>query len=143
VTVESVQPRLNRRVLLAALSALALGNVAATAEPQTVPVRVVMVEDVGCRFCAAWEREVGMVYDKSLEGQFAPLQRVRRGAPELANLAKPATFTPTFIVMQGSTEKGRITGYPGESYFWEELKEILLGLGFGATQPSQHGNRGP
>jgi hypothetical protein len=130
-----VNARINRRVLFGVLAAFTLTKAPALADPPVANVRVIMLEEVGCRFCAAWDHDVGKVYEKSAEGKFAPLVRVRRGAPELANLTKPAIYTPTFIVMQGDMEKGRITGYPGESYFWEELKEILTGLGFGATQP--------
>ncbi len=105
----------------------------AHAEP-AARVRVIMMEEPGCRFCAAWDRDVGRIYAATPEGQFAPLLRVRRGAAELKGLTKPAIYTPTFIVMTGDKEAGRITGYPGESYFWEELKVILTDLGYGASK---------
>lgn len=92
-------------------------------------VRVLMVEEAGCRFCERFDAEVGPAYPKSAEGRFAPLVRVGRNAPELDGL-KPAPFTPTFIVLRDGQEAGRITGYPGEVFFWQELAELLVTIGF-------------
>lgn len=92
-------------------------------------VRLLMVEEAGCRFCALWDAEVGSAYARSPEGRFAPLKRVGRDAPELEGL-RPAPFTPTFIVLRNGEETGRITGYPGEIWFWQELADILVKIGF-------------
>lgn len=97
-------------------------------------VRLVMVEAPGCRFCAQWHAEIGPAYPDSPEGRFAPLVRVGRDAPELKAL-KRVTFTPTFIVMRGNSEAGRLAGYPGKDYFWDELREVLAPAGF-ANEPS-------
>jgi hypothetical protein len=88
------------------------------------PLRLIMVEVTGCRFCMKWNADVGTSYAKSREGTAAPLLRVKPGAPELAAFA-PVVYTPTFIVAEGGKEIGRITGYPGESFFWEELAALL------------------
>lgn len=92
-------------------------------------VRLIMVEEVACRFCRQWTAEIEPGYGKTAEGRFAPLTRVTRGDPEVRNLA-PITHTPTFIVLQGGEELGRITGYPGADYFYEELRVILAAAGF-------------
>jgi hypothetical protein len=91
----------------------------------SAPLRLIMVEEVGCRFCMRWDADVGTAYAHSWEGAVAPLQRVKRNAPELAGFA-PVVYTPTFILAGQGREIGRITGYPGESFFWEELA-VLLG----------------
>lgn len=93
------------------------------------PVRLVMVEEPGCRFCRQWDAEIAPGYRKSAEGRFAPLKRVRRGAPEIKGLA-PVVYTPTFLVMRSGEELGRITGYPGAEYFYSELRPILAAAGF-------------
>lgn len=111
--------------LILLLLAVGLGG-PATAEP----TRLVMVEEAGCRFCMQWDREVGRVYARTREGRIAPLARVGRDAPELRGL-RPAVYTPTFILMRGAREVGRITGYPGESWFWEELGDLLRMAGHG------------
>jgi hypothetical protein len=97
------------------------------------PVRLIMVEEAGCRFCASWDADVGGAYETSDEGRFAPLLRVARNAPVLASL-KPAAFTPTFILVKGEAEVGRITGYPGATYFWQELDELLGRAGYEAAR---------
>jgi hypothetical protein len=92
-------------------------------------VRLVMVEEPGCRFCRQWDAEIAGGYRKSAEGRFAPLKRVRRGDPVIKGLA-PIVYTPTFVVMRSGEELGRITGYPGAEYFYGELRPILAVAGF-------------
>ena len=92
-------------------------------------VRLIMVEEPGCRFCRQWDAEIAPGYRKSAEGRFAPLKRVRRGAPEIKGLA-PVVYTPTFLVIRSGEELGRITGYPGAEYFYGELRPILAAAGF-------------
>ncbi len=88
-----------------------------------------MVEEKGCRFCKKWDAEIGRAYPKSAEGRFAPLKRVRRGAADIKGF-NPVVYTPTFIVVRSGEEVGRITGYPGQDYFWSELTPILSAAGF-------------
>jgi hypothetical protein len=109
---------------LAALAAPPPGDA-----PARAAVRLIMVEEVACRFCRQWEAEIEPGYGKTPEGRFAPLMRVTRGAPEIRRLA-PVVYTPTFIVLRGDDELGRITGYPGADYFYEELRVILAAAGF-------------
>ena len=116
-------------LVLAGLCSATGLHAAANAGPKPAGIRLIMVEDPSCRFCRRWNAEVGGIYATSPEGRFAPLQRVRREAPELAGL-KPVVFTPTFILARGEQELGRIAGYPGMSFFWEELDELLKGAGF-------------
>lgn len=97
---------------------------------------LVMVEEAGCRFCRKWDGDIGPIYPQSPEGKFAPLKRVKRGASELAVFG-PVVFTPTFILVRENKELGRITGYPGESYFWEELAPILVEAGFKGEQTNK------
>jgi thioredoxin-related protein len=118
-------PALLMALLLAAIVGPA-GPSAAVAGPE---VRLIMVEEPGCRFCKRWEADIGGSYARSSEGRFAPLKRVRRGASEIAGLA-PVVYTPTFIVVRADQEVGRITGYPGPEYFWVELDPILSSAGY-------------
>ena len=92
-------------------------------------MRLIMVEEPGCRFCRKWDAEIAPGYPRSAEGRFAPLKRVRRGARELRGLA-PIVFTPTFVIMRSGEELGRITGYPGADYCYSELRPILSAAGF-------------
>jgi hypothetical protein len=92
-------------------------------------VRLIMVEAPNCIYCRKWDAEIGKSYAKSDEGHFAPLTRVLRDSPILKDFT-PAIFTPTFIVVRGTEEVGRITGYPGHIFFWEELHPILVAAGY-------------
>lgn len=95
-------------------------------------IRLIMVEEKGCRFCRLWDAQIGRAYPKSAEGRFAPLKRVRRGAPEIRGF-NPVVYTPTFIVVRSGEEIGRVTGYPGQDYFWSELTPILSAAGFASS----------
>ncbi|MCW5744686.1 MAG: hypothetical protein KIT36_00615 [Alphaproteobacteria bacterium] len=81
---------------------------------------LVMYHSKGCAWCAAWDRQVGTVYDKTAEARVLPLRRV--DADHDGNggvrLAKPVEYTPTFVIVSCGRELGRITGYPGEDHFW-------------------------
>ncbi|ULB11430.1 thioredoxin family protein [Cereibacter azotoformans] len=103
---------------------LALGAAPAAAE-----LRLMMIEQPGCVWCEAWDREVAPVYDRTAEGQAAPLvrQQLRADLPEGVSLARPATFTPTFVLTEDGHEVGRIEGYPGDSFFWALLGQMLAG----------------
>lgn len=104
-------------------------------------VELVMVEQPGCHYCEQWDREIGPIYPKAAVGQFAPLRRaqLRKGAPEGITYARPARFTPTFILVDDTgTEVFRIEGYPGESFFWEILETRLAEIaGFDPTNTPQ------
>ena len=90
---------------------------------------LLMIDDLGCPYCARWDAEVGGAYAKSAEGQFAPLDRRRRGQSLPAKVG-PVAHTPTFIVLRDGAEVGRITGYPGAHFFWPMLDAILARVGF-------------
>ncbi|MCH9765959.1 MAG: hypothetical protein K0U34_08215 [Alphaproteobacteria bacterium] len=94
-------------------------------------VRLVMVAIVGCPFCLRWERRVGHAYPTSAQGKFASLIRVKLGAQGLTKF-RNIKYTPTFLVLNGQEEIGRISGFPGAEPFWEELDEILVKHGFEA-----------
>lgn len=87
-------------------------------------LRLVMVAINGCPFCLRFEREVEPQYAQSAEGRIAPLVKVKIGALSLKRFGD-IKVTPTFLVLQGTIEIGRIAGYPGRDGFWLEIAEIL------------------
>ena len=115
-------------VVAAALMLAAFAMASPTAAGNRSAVTLIMVDDPACRFCQKWNEAVGAGYAKSPEGEAAPLKRVPREAPELHGLA-PVIYTPTFIVMDGGREVGRISGYSGASYFYADLRDILTRAG--------------
>ena len=92
-----------------------------------VATELLMVERQGCPYCIAWKKEVGPAYPHTDMGAFAPLRiiDIRDGAPEGVRFARPAMFTPTFILIKDGAEIGRIEGYPGEDFFWGLLEKML------------------
>lgn len=93
---------------------------------------LIMFETEGCEWCERWHAEIGPVYPLTPEGKFAPLRRVEIADDLPADLAgfEGIYFTPTFVVLDGGKEVGRIIGFPGEDFFWGLLGEILKKHGF-------------
>lgn len=89
--------------------------------------QLVMMEEAGCSWCDKWREEIGVIYHRTKEGRAAPLRRVdvHGRMPKDLSFLKPAYFTPTFILVAGGREIGRIQGYPGEDFFWPMLVELL------------------
>ncbi len=110
----------------AAVTGTAAGPGAAAADPAQ-GVRLMMVEEVGCVWCARWNADIGGYYDRTEEGKRAPLWRhnLRAPLPAGIHLDRPPRYTPTFVLLQGGREIGRIEGYPGEDFFWGMLDRIL------------------
>lgn len=116
--------------MLRALALLPLA-LAAFAAPAAAELRLLMVEQPGCAYCARWDAEIAPIYPMTSEGQAAPLDRVQlRGPyPEGIALGPRPVFTPTFILVQNDREAGRIEGYPGEDFFWGLLARMLAETG--------------
>lgn len=112
-----------RRAIYAGLVMIAVAARASAAE-------LVMLEQDACPWCARWNREIGDIYPKTEEGRRAPLRRVdiHDPMPEDLSFVQPEIFTPTFVLVDGGREIGRIRGYPGEDFFWALLGELIAEL---------------
>ena len=88
---------------------------------------LVMFEMPACEWCEQWDAEVGVVYDKTRESRKAPLRRVfmHQPLPSDLQLLKTVHYSPTFVLLDGGIEVGRILGYPGEDHFWGLLNGLL------------------
>ena len=88
---------------------------------------LIMFRQVLCEWCTVWDDEVGIVYDKTHDGQQAPIRQVDIHEERPADLKgiRPVIFTPTFVLVENDIELGRIQGYPGESFFWGLLSQML------------------
>ena len=104
---------------------LALGLSAVTA--MASEYRLIMVEQPGCAYCAAWNDQIAPAYAKTDEGKFAPLERadIHMGPPEGVTYARRVNFTPTFILVKGGEEIARMEGYVGEDFFWPVYAKLL------------------
>jgi thioredoxin-related protein len=91
---------------------------------------LVMFQQGGCVWCARWDREVGLVYDKTAEAKLLPLRRVDISQQTAAGvtLAARVIYTPTFVVVEGGREIGRITGFINDEAFWGLLDALAAKL---------------
>jgi Thioredoxin-like domain len=106
-------------VLLAALLLVLLGAQATASE-------LVMFERDGCPWCRLWNREIGTVYDRTQEARRLPLLRINLDRQQAGfTLKEPVRYTPTFVVVDGGAEVGRITGYSNDDNFWGLLGALL------------------
>ena len=91
---------------------------------------LVMFDSPACEYCEQWDREIAEIYPKTDEGQRAPLRRHSIFDPlpdDLKNI-KAVIYTPTFVLMDKGQEVGRISGYPGEDFFWGFLESLVAKL---------------
>lgn len=95
--------------------------------PAVQAVELIMVERTGCHYCIDWKTDLGPIYPKTAEGEYAPLRvvQIKNAPPEGVEFARPVTFTPTFVLVDDGHELGRIEGYPGEDFFWGLLTMLL------------------
>ena len=88
--------------------------------------KLYMAEFDHCPFCAKWNRDVGHIYPKTLEGKAAPLKRYDLATTALKlTLRKPVAVTPTFILAVKQQEIGRIEGYNNDEQFWAALSVLF------------------
>ena len=75
--------------------------------------RLVMVEQPGCAYCAAWNDQIAPAYPNTDEGKFAPLIRadLHMGPPDGITYDRRVNFTPTFILVKGGAEIARTEWY--------------------------------
>ncbi len=89
-----------------------------------------MLEEDGCEWCEIWNTEIAPIYPKTTEGKRAPLRRIDMHSKLPSDLAflNKGSYTPTFILVDGGREIGRIRGYPGEDFFWGLLGVLMKKL---------------
>lgn len=133
-----MSPRADRRTFLLALAALAGLAPGVRAGREAPRAELLMYERDGCPWCLRWHQDVGAGYPKSDEGQRAPLRVVRSSDPAAvgASLKAPLTMAPTFVLISGGREVGRIVGYPGAEFFYGLLDELMKKLDQQAVSPA-------
>ncbi len=92
-----------------------------------IAAELLMVEEDGCFWCEAWNKDIAEIYPKTMEGKSAPLRRVdiRTDLDSELDLKRSVHFTPTFLLIEDGKEINRIEGYPGEDFFWGLLGKML------------------
>jgi len=100
------------------------------ASPSSHAAELIMFEQAGCEWCAAFDREIAPIYPKTDEGRRAPLRRLDIAQPLPQDLAFIAVerLTPLFVLVDNGREIDRIRGYPGEDNFWGLLDAMMKTL---------------
>ena len=108
-------------------SSASLASDAPLSEISAIPeTALIMVTSPSCPWCDAFEEEVGHIYGQTPESAHFPLHRIdyfTKFTKPLADI-QAAYVTPTFIVIRGYQEIGRIEGYPGHEMFWWRFSEF-------------------
>lgn len=88
-------------------------------------LELVMVERVGCAWCARWNADVAPIYPKAPESADAPLRRHDLGDGQPKEATRPVRYTPTFLLVREGKEVGRVTGYLDAGMFWGLLDQLI------------------
>jgi hypothetical protein len=107
----------------------------ASTQASASAAELVMFEQAGCGWCETFDREIAPIYQKTAEGQRAPLRRVNidRPVPSDLSFIQVERLAPLFVLIDKGEEIGRIRGYPGEDHFWGLLVTLIKKLDAGAT----------
>ncbi|HEY9079272.1 hypothetical protein [Magnetovibrio sp.] len=91
-----------------------------------------------CSVCETWDREVGEIYPKTSESKTLPLRHhdVHDDKPDDIAFIKGVIFTPTFVAIEDGREIGRIVGYMGDFFFWEQVDGLIKKLNPVSVQKS-------
>ena len=113
--------------------------------PAARSAELVMFEQKGCVWCQKFDREIAPAYDKTTEGKRAPLRRLDIAQPVPADLSfvKRERFTPVFVLIDAGREIGRIRGYPGDTFFWGLLANLIERLDRGESAPPEAQSSAP
>lgn len=125
-------------VLLGA-SFFALASVSASLAGSDTGLRLLMIEQAGCSYCVAFNRDIAPIYEKTELGAAAPLFHadLRGGIPDGIALASRPFVTPTFILIgPDGQELSRMTGFPGEDFFWPYITQMIEDAQGGLAQPA-------
>jgi len=91
---------------------------------------LLVIEQDFCPYCERFNNEIAEAYPKTEEGKRAPLKRIdlHDTWPAEYKDIRREMFTPVFILVENGKEIDRLTGYPGDEYFWFLLDEMLQKL---------------
>ena len=106
--------------------------------PAAHAAELIVFEQKGCVWCQRFDREIAPAYAKTTEGKRAPLRRVdiAKPLPEDLSFVVRERFTPVFVLVENGAEFGRIRGYPGETFFWGLLANLIERLDHGDPAPA-------
>ena len=113
--------------------------------PTAHAAELIVFEQKGCVWCQRFDREIAPAYAKTAEGKRAPLRRIdiAKPLPEDLSFVVRERFTPVFVLIDDGREIGRIRGYPGDTFFWGMLANLIERLDRGESVPAQSTEAAP
>ncbi len=105
-------------------------------------ITLIMFEQDACPYCEIWDANIGVSYDKTREGKFAPLSKVDIHHDDDVPNVRPVVFTPTFVLYKDGKEVGRLTGYISDDFFWGLLNPMLKKHGYRDEDQANKGAEG-
>lgn len=129
---------ISRQLVLVAIAAVLASGTSVYAESDQ-GLRLLMIEQVGCAYCVAFNRDIAPIYEKTEHGAAAPLVHadLRGDLPEGVTLSSRPFVTPTFILLgPDGQEISRMTGFPGEDFFWPYVTQMIEDAQDNLAQPS-------
>ena len=106
--------------------------------PAVQAAELIVFQQKGCVWCQRFDREIAPAYARTAEGKRAPLRRVdiAKPLPDDLGFVVRERFTPVFVLVENGAEFGRIRGYPGETFFWGLLANLVERLDRGEPAPA-------
>jgi predicted nuclease with RNAse H fold len=97
---------------------------------QAAAAELVYFGSTACSVCERWEEEVGEIYPKTAESRVLPLryQDIHDARPNEIKFVRGIIYTPTFVAIEDGKEVGRIVGYMGDFFFWEQVDQLVQKL---------------
>ena len=131
--------------LMAVFTLLPIASLQAVGTASNIPTKglsLIMFEQEACHYCEIWDANIGVSYDKTREGKFAPLKKVDIHLDDDVANVKPVVFTPTFVLYKDGKEVGRLTGYISDDFFWGLLNPMLKKHGYSDKEHVSKGASG-
>ena len=115
---------------------------------QAQAAELVYFSSTACTVCERWDEEVGEIYAKTQESRVLPLryQDIHDARPDEIKFVRGVVYTPTFVAIEDGKEVGRIVGYLGDFFFWEQVDQLVKkldpdqGQNLSACAKGSHGN---
>ncbi|MEG3617296.1 hypothetical protein V5T82_02400 [Magnetovibrio sp. PR-2] len=97
---------------------------------QASAAELVYFGSTACSVCERWDEEVGEIYPKTAEARVLPLryQDIHDDRPVEIDFVRGVVYTPTFVAIDNGKEVGRIVGYLGDFFFWEQVDHLVTKL---------------
>ncbi len=95
--------------------------------PRNSELELIVMEAPGCNYCNVFRRDILPSYEVSERGKQLPVRfiDVNDVSKTGIELQSPIDILPTFVIVKGNRELGRIPGYMGQEDFFHSINYLL------------------